>query len=286
MRSETVPGNITLSNGLKMPSVGLGVYKMKDGREVISSILAALEEGYRLIDTASFYNNEEGVGDAIRQSGIPREEIFVTSKLWIDDMRSDNTRQAFERSLEKLGFDYLDLYLIHWPVPGKYIDAWQTMQELYAEGKVKAIGVSNCLEHHLEEIREEGGVQPMLIQNEFHPRLIQQDLIDHCQNRGIQYQAWSPLMRGKILDNEVLKEIGQKYQKTAAQVILRWAIQKGVCVLPKSVHKERIRENSQIFDFKLSAGDMESINSLENGTRTGAHPDEFMDYFRKKGVIG
>ncbi|MUP46085.1 aldo/keto reductase [Gramella sp. BOM4] len=285
MKSESLPGSITLRNGLDMPSVGLGVYKMKDGREVISSILAAIEEGYRLIDTASFYDNEEGVGEAIRQSGIPRKEIFVTSKLWIDDIRSNNTRQAFERSLEKLGFDSLDLYLIHWPVPGKYLDAWQTMQELYAEGKVKAIGVSNCLKHHLEALREIGGIQPVLVQNEFHPRLIQQDLIDYCQKRDIQYQAWSPLMRGKILDHNLLKEIGQKYQKTAAQVILRWALQKRVAVLPKSVHNERIRENMQIFDFELSDAETNRIDSLEDNTRTGAHPDEFMDYFRKKGVI-
>lgn len=279
MKLSNIKGRVSLNNGIEMPFLGLGVYKADDGDEVVNSIKNALEAGYRLIDTASFYKNEEGVGKAIRESIIPREEIWVTSKIWIDDQGLNSTRSAFERTLEKLGFDYLDLYLIHWPVPGKYLDTWKILQELYKEGLVKAIGVSNCLKHHLEKIKKQGGVQPMVLQNEFHPKLIQQDLLNYCVEHNIQYQAWSPLMRGEILDNEILKELAGKYQKSVAQIVIRWDLQKGVATIPKSVHKNRIIENSDVFDFELSAEEIQSIDSLEDNSRTGAHPDHFMEYF-------
>ncbi|MCB7479807.1 aldo/keto reductase [Christiangramia sediminis] len=281
MKITDLKGTTRLSNGVEMPYLGLGVYKAEDGEEVINSIHYALDAGYRLIDTAAFYKNEEGVGEAIKKLNIDREDIFVTSKLWIDDQGPDKTRKALEDSLDKLGLEYLDLYLIHWPVPGKYLESWKVMQDLYAEGKIKAIGVSNCLQHHLESIKKLGGVQPMLLQNEFHPRLIQQELLDYCTQNEIQYQAWSPLMRGEILDNTKVKAIAEKYQKSVAQIILRWDLQKGVASIPKSVHKSRIIENAEIFDFALTTEDLVEIDSLENETRTGAHPDHFMEYFQK-----
>lgn len=265
-----------------MPYLGLGVYKTKDGAEVMNSIEHALNVGYRLIDTAAFYENEEGVGEAIRKSELPREEIFVTTKIWITDLETNSTKKAFENSLRRLGLDYVDLCLIHWPVPGKYLDAWKSLQEIYETGKLRAIGVSNCLIHHLESIKELEGLKPMLLQNEFHPKLIQQELLDYCKKHKIQYQAWSPLMRGKILDNSVIKKLADKYAKTPAQIILRWDLQKGVATIPKSVHRNRIIENTDIFDFRLKSEEVSQIDSLEDGTRTGAHPDNFMDHFRQK----
>lgn len=279
MKITDINGKVKLVNGVEMPYLGLGVYKADDGKEVINSIEHALEAGYRLIDTAAFYGNEEGVGEAIRNSEIPRKEIFVTSKIWIDDQGTDSTRKAFKDSLDRMGLDYLDLYLIHWPVPNKFMDSWKILQELYAEGFIKSIGVSNCLKHHLESIQELGGVQPMVLQNEFHPRLVQQELIDYCKVRNIQYQGWSPLMRGEILNDSVIKEIAEKYNKSAAQIIIRWDLQKEVVTIPKSVHKERIIENSDVFDFELSPEDILRIDALEDSTRSGAHPDHFMEHF-------
>ena len=282
MQVSNINETVKLKNGVEMPYLGLGVYKAQDGEEVINSVSHALSSGYRLIDTASFYGNEEGVGEAIRNSDVPRDEIFVTTKIWIDDQERGSVRKAFETSLDKLGLEYIDLYLIHWPVPGKYLEVWKVLQTLYKEGKVKAIGVSNCLVHHLESFKELGGIQPMLVQNEFHPKLVQQKLLDYCELNNIQYQAWSPLMRGRILDNQLLKGLASRYGKTPAQVVLRWALQKGVAIIPKSVHKERIVENSEIFDFQLTADEVKAIDTLNDDTRTGAHPDNFMEHFRKK----
>ncbi|SDR92983.1 aldo/keto reductase [Gramella sp. MAR_2010_147] len=279
MNLANIDGKTKLANGLQMPYLGLGVYKAESGKEINSAIKCALSAGYRLIDTAAFYANEEGVGKAIRESDIPREDIFVTSKIWIEDQGAQSTRKAFETSLKNLGMDYLDLYLIHWPVPGKYLESWKVMQELYEEGKLKAIGVSNCLIHQLEDIKKVGGVQPMVLQNEFHPKLIQQDVVNYCQENNIQYQAWSPLMRGEILDNALIKEIAEKYKKSIAQIVLRWDLHKGVATIPKSVHKNRIIENAAIFDFELTEDELKSIDSLEDNTRTGAHPDHFMEHF-------
>lgn len=281
MKITDISGTAKLHNGTEMPYLGLGVYKTKDGAEVKAAINFALEAGYRHIDTASFYKNEEGVGEAVKTSAIPREEIFVTTKVWNDDQGYEETLKAFEVSLQKLKMDYVDLYLIHWPVPGKYLETWTALEKIYKEGKAKAIGVCNCLPHHIEAIMDEGHIKPMLLQNEFHPRLVQQPVIDFCKKNEIQYQAWSPLMRGRILENEKLRKLASKYGKSPAQIIIRWDLQKGVITIPKSVHKERIEENADIFDFQLSSEEVALIDSLDREERTGAHPDHFMDHFAK-----
>ncbi|SHI50883.1 Aldo/keto reductase [Mesonia phycicola] len=281
MKITDITGKVTLHNGIEMPYLGLGVYKSKDGNEVVKAIHNALEAGYRLIDTASFYNNEEGVGEAIKTSSVARDQIFVTTKVWNDDQGYENTLKAFEVSRSKLNLDYIDLYLIHWPVPDVLEGTWRALEKLYKDGKVKAIGVSNCLTHQLETIKKSGSIKPMVLQNEFHPKLLQQDLIDYCKKENIQYQAWSPLMRGRILENEVIKEIANKYNKSVAQIIIRWDLQKGVLTIPKSVHKQRIIENASVFDFTLTDEEISTIDLLDNDERTGAHPDHFMEHFNK-----
>ncbi len=280
MELKDITTATTLHNGLKMPILGLGVYKAKNGNEVINAIHYALEAGYRHIDTAAFYNNEEGVGEAVRETEIRREEIFITTKVWNDDQGYQNTLDAFGRSIKKLGLDYIDLYLIHWPVPEKYPETWKAMEKLYQVGKVKAIGVSNFLIHHLENLAENGRIKPMVLQNEFHPRLIQQPILDYCKANNIQLVSWSPLMRGSILKEKTIQMLGKKYRKTEAQIVIRWHLQKGVVTIPKSVHRNRIFENADIFDFELTEGDMQLIDSLDTEERTGAHPDNFMDHFR------
>lgn len=282
MKITDISGTAKLHNGIEMPYLGLGVYKTKDGAEVKAAVNSAFDAGYRHIDTASFYKNEEGVGEAVKTSAIPREEIFVTTKVWNDDQGYEETLKAFEVSLQKLKMDYVDLYLIHWPVPKKYLETWKALEKIYEEGRAKAIGVCNCLPHHIESIIENGQIKPMLLQNEFHPRLVQQPVIDFCKNNGIQYQAWSPLMRGRILDNEKLKDLASKYEKSPAQIIIRWDLQKGVLTIPKSVHKERIEENASVFDFELSSEEIALVDSLDREERTGAHPDHFMEHFANK----
>ncbi|WP_029033802.1 aldo/keto reductase [Salinimicrobium terrae] len=280
MDIKDISGTTTLRNGIAMPVLGLGVYKAKEGREVIESVQHALEAGYRHIDTASFYGNENGVGEAIRTSNIPREDVFVTTKVWNDDQGFEQTLSAFDSSLKELGMDYADLYLIHWPVPGKYLETWKALEKLYNEGRVKAIGVSNCLEHHLNEILENFEIVPMVLQNEFHPRLVQQPLLNFCKRNNIQYEAWSPLMRGEVFKLDILKELADNYNKTVAQLIIRWNLQKGVVTIPKSVHRDRIFENADVFDFVISGECVRRIDSLDRGERTGAHPNNFMDHFR------
>ncbi|MBW2960618.1 aldo/keto reductase [Mesonia sp. JHPTF-M18] len=281
MNITDIQGKITLHNGIEMPYLGLGVYKSKDGNEVKNAISFALNAGYRLIDTASFYGNEKGVGEAIRESKLSRDEIFVTTKVWNDDQGYENTLKAFEISIKKLGLDYLDLYLIHWPVPDVLEETWQALEKLYIEGKVKAIGVCNCLKHQLETIKKSGTILPMVLQNEFHPKLVQQELIDYCKKQNIYYQAWSPLMRGQILNNKTLTEIARKYNKSVAQIIIRWDLQKGILTIPKSVHKNRIEENAAVFNFQLSSDEIKKIDALHTNERTGAHPDHFMEHFSK-----
>jgi methylglyoxal/glyoxal reductase len=265
----------TLHNGVKMPWFGLGVYKAKEGTEVIESVKAAIKNGYRSIDTASFYQNEEGVGQAIKEAGVPREELFITTKVWNDDQGYESTLKAFESSLCKLGLDYLDLYLIHWPVAGKYKETWRALETLYKEGRVRAIGVSNFHVHHLDDLLNDAEIKPLVNQIEYHPHLTQTELLSYCKKEGIQLEAWSPLKRGGLFDDPVIIGIAEKYQKSPAQVILRWDLQNGVVTIPKSTKEHRINENADVFDFELSEQDMAAISSLNKNDRIGANPDNF-----------
>nr|WGD66154.1 aldo/keto reductase [Bacillus velezensis] len=269
----------TLHNGVEMPWFGIGVFKVEEGAELVNAVKTALVHGYRSVDTAAIYGNEEGVGEGIRQglqeAGLKREDIFVTSKVWNADLGYEETLKAFDTSLEKLGLDYLDLYLIHWPVEGKYIDAWRALETLYRDGRIKAIGVSNFQIHHLKHLMKETEIKPMINQVEYHPRLTQKELLAFCTEQGIQLEAWSPLMQGQLLDHPVLQEIAEKYGKSAAQVILRWDLQNGVITIPKSTKKHRIEENANVFDFELSADDMKRIDDLNENLRVSPDPDNF-----------
>lgn len=265
---------IKLNNGVEMPAFGLGVFKA--GKDTYSAVRAALDYGYRLIDTAMIYYNEEEVGRAIKDSGIAREEIFLTTKLWTDDIRADRVEHAYYDSLNKLNMDYADLYLIHWPVRGKSIDAYRAMEQLYSKGKVRAIGVSNFFEHHLNDLIENTEVVPAVNQVEIHPFLSNQDLIQYCKDKGIPAQSWSPLARGKYFDDITINEIARKYNKTPAQVIIRWHLEKGLSVIPKSVNPYRIKENAGVFDFELSDNDLIMLDSLNANMRTGSNPDDYL----------
>lgn len=269
----------TLHNGVKMPWFGLGLSNAKEGDEVINAVKTAIVHGYRSFDTAALYGNETGVGQGIREgleaAGLAREELFITSKVWNSDLGYESALAAFETSLQKTGLDYLDLYLIHWPVQDKFKDSWRALETLYREGRVKAIGVSNFHIHHLEELLKDADIKPMVNQVEYHPRLTQQELHAFCKTQGIQLEAWSPLMQGKLLEEPVLVEIAAKLEKTVAQVILRWDLQNGVVTIPKSAKEFRIIQNSQIFDFELTEDDMERISSLNENRRVGPDPDNF-----------
>lgn len=275
MKITDIKGTVTLANGVEMPYLGLGVYLAREGNEVINACRFALDAGYRHIDTASLYENEKGVGQAVKQSGIPRNEIFITSKVWNSDQGYESTLRAFDQSLKKLDSDYIDLYLVHWPVKGKYKETWRALEKIYKDGKVRAIGVSNFLKHQLEDLLTSVEIVPMVNQVEFHPYAVQQDLIDFCHARNIRFEAWSPLMQGKIFEIDTLKKIAARYNRTVAQIILRWDLQKGVITIPKSVRQEIIISNSQLFDFELSAEDMKTIDALDKNQRVGAHPDYF-----------
>jgi len=264
-----------LNNGLKMPWLGFGVFKMSDGQEVEQAVRHALEVGYRSIDTAAAYRNEGGVGKAIRESGIPREDIFLTTKLWNQDQRQKRTVEAFEESLERLGTDYVDLYLIHWPVKGCYRETWKAMEEIYQSGRAKSVGVSNFLVHHLEDIMADGHVVPAVNQIEFHPFLIQPKLLTFCQEHKIQVEAWSPLMQGQIVNEPSVRKVAEKHNKTPAQIALRWDLQHEVVTIPKSVRPGRIAENAELFDFELSQEDMNALDALDEGRRIGPDPDNF-----------
>lgn len=275
MSITNVNGSFTLNNGIKMPYLGLGVFECKNNEEVVNAVGWAIDAGYRHIDTAAIYRNEDGVGTGIRQSGIHREDIFVTSKVWNADQGYESTIHAFEQSLNLLELDYLDLYLIHWPVKGKYIETWKALEYLYREKRVRAIGVSNFMEHHLVSLLKEAEIVPMVNQLEFHPYLVQQELLDFCVSKGIQYESWSPLMKGKVLEVDLMYELADKYQKTIVQVVLRWNLQKGVVTIPKSSRQERIVSNADLFDFQISKEDMKRINSLDRNLRVGPDPDNF-----------
>jgi diketogulonate reductase-like aldo/keto reductase len=267
----------TLHNGVKMPRFGLGVFQVEDGEEVIQSIKSALDIGYRSIDTASLYGNEKGVGQAIAESNIPREELFITTKVWNSEQGYESTLASFESSMKKLGLEYLDLFLIHWPAPalGKYKETWKALEKLYKDGRVRAIGVSNFKEHHLDDILSDCEIKPMVNQVEYHPLLTQEPLHAYCKKHQIQLEAWSPLKQGHVLGLPTIVELAEKYKKSPAQIVLRWDFQNEVVTIPKSVKKHRIAENADIFDFELSQEDMDRISSLNEDMRNGPDPDEF-----------
>lgn len=269
----------TLHNGVEMPLLGLGVFRVEDGQELIDAVKIAIKNGYRSIDTAAIYGNEVGVGKGIRKGiedgNIAREDLFITSKVWNSELGYEETIAAYEESLTKLGLDYLDLYLIHWPVEGKYKAAWKALETLYKEGRVKAIGVSNFQIHHLEELMKDAEINPMINQVEYHPRLTQKELHNFCREHQIQLEAWSPLMAGQLLDNEELQEIASKYGKSVAQIIVRWDLQNNVITIPKSTKEQRIIENANVFDFKLTKEDMKQIDLLNKNHRVGPDPDNF-----------
>ncbi|KGR79937.1 aldo/keto reductase [Ureibacillus manganicus] len=265
----------TLENGVKMPYLGLGVYKMTDHEEAIHAMTKALEVGYRAIDTAALYGNEEEVGEVIRASSIPREEIYITTKVWNSDQGYDNTLRAFEISLKKLGLEYIDLYLTHWPVKEKFVETYRAIERLYEEKLIRVPGVSNHHQHHLEKIFVKANVKPMVNQIELHPYLSQKPLLNFCQDQTIAVTAWGPLGRGKIIEDTTIEQLSAKYNKTAAQIILRWHYQNDVITIPKSVTPSRIEENMNVFDFELTQEDMLAMEGLNKDFRTGQDPDHF-----------
>jgi 2,5-diketo-D-gluconate reductase A len=266
---------LAFHDGHSIPQIGLGVYKISDD-EAAAVVRTALEMGYRLIDTASMYENEEGVGRGIRESGIPRSEIFVTTKFWMDDLGYDNTKAALRKSLDLLGMDYVDLYMIHWPAPerGLYTESWRAMEELHDEGLSTSIGMSNFHTNHLDDIFAMATKKPVINQIEIHPWLTQEKTAAYNAEHSLVTQAWSPLARGQILDEPTLVELGGKYEKSVAQLIIRWHIQRGFAVIPKSVTPARIKANTEVFDFEISAEDMARMSGLNKNYRTGVDPND------------
>ena len=265
----------TLANGILMPRLGLGVYKMTDRDETLQAITTAIDLGYRAIDTAALYYNEEEVGEAIRNASVKREELFVTTKVWNSDQGYDNTLRAFETSLKKLDMDYVDLYLTHWPVEGKFVDTYRAIERLYDEKLIRVPGVSNHHEHHLQQVLASCNVAPMVNQVELQPYLNQAELRAFCQEHQIAVTAWSPLGRGHVLNDETIIRIAADYGVTPAQVIIRWHLQNDVIVIPKSVTPSRIKENSDVFHFELTEATMQEMNALNRNERFGQSPDSF-----------
>ncbi|MGO1057742.1 aldo/keto reductase [Planococcus sp. FY231025] len=267
---------ITLNNGLQMPQLGFGVWQVPDD-EATDAVRKAIESGYRSIDTAMIYQNEKGVGKAIKEAGVPREELFITTKVWNSDQGYDATLRAYEESLERLGLDYVDLYLIHWPTPefDQFVDTYKAMEKLYNDGRVKAIGVCNFEIEHLQRLLDECDVVPVLNQIECHPYLAQNELKEFCAKHDIFIEAWSPLDQGgEVLSDETVKRIAESHGKSPAQVVLRWHLQNNTIVIPKSVTPSRIEENFQVFDFELSTDEMDAIIELNKDRRKGSHPNE------------
>ncbi len=263
---------VKLNNGVKMPMIGLGTFQMRSGKETQQAVLTALKAGYRLIDTAQMYGNEEDVGIALKKSGIPREEVFITTKLWNSEHGYQKALDACEESLEKLGLPYVDLYLIHWPVQKLRNETWKAMVTLLEEGKCRAIGISNYMIRHLEDLLAHTDTVPAVNQVEFSPYLYLKDLLDFCRNHKIQLEAYSPLTKGHKLNDPKLAAIAKKYSKTTAQILIRWVLQKEVVVIPKSSHQERILENADVFDFEISPADMKLLDSFNQNMRTSWDP--------------
>lgn len=275
MSIQSLSDAAILYNGVKMPWLGLGVWRAQEGGEVENAVKTAIRIGYRSIDTAAMYGNEAGVGRAVRESGVRREELFITTKVWNTDQGYDSTLAAFEASLQRLGIDYVDLYLIHWPVAGKYKETWKALEKIYRDGRARAIGVSNFQVHHLEDLMADAEIKPMVNQVEFHPYLTQVELREYCSQHGIQVEAWRPLMKGEVANVPEIRELAVKYGKTPAQIVLRWNLQHGVVTIPKSVSESRIRENANLFDFELSQEDMAKLDGLNRNQRFGPDPDNF-----------
>ncbi|MBI3297274.1 MAG: aldo/keto reductase [Elusimicrobia bacterium] len=266
--------SVTLNDGRRMPQLGLGVYQSEPGPAARQAVKWALEAGYRHIDTAKRYDNESDVGEALRESGLPRESVFVTTKLWNDDQGYEPALKAFEASRKRLGLEYVDLYLLHWPVPGKRLDSWSALRTLQREGRVRSIGVSNFLERHLSELIEDSGVVPAVNQVEFSPFLHQKGLLEFCRSRGIVLESYGPLTQGLRLSHPAVADTAARLGRTPAQVMLRWAVQHGIVVIPKSVRRERIEENSRLFDFSIPPADMRRLDGLDEGLHTEWDPKD------------
>lgn len=270
-----------LNNGLEIPEVGFGTWQIPDGKEVKNAVLYALESGYRHIDTAKIYENEKGVGEAIQESNIPRGDIFLTTKVWNKDRGYDSTLKAFEKSLELLNTDYLDLYLIHWPANAQQFDnwkelnaeTWRAMEDLYDQGKIKSIGVCNFLVHHLEALKETARIDPMVNQIEYHPGYLQQEVVDYCKEKLILVEAWSPIGSGRILENKELKSIADHYKVSVAQLCIKFCLQNGILPLPKSVTPKNILSNLEVNNFTISDDDMQRISSMDEAGFSGLNPD-------------
>lgn len=272
--SLTIQSKVTLNNGVEIPYLGLGVFRSAEGKEAREAVRLSLELGYRHIDTAMIYGNEQSVGEAVRESSLPRSEIFVTTKLWNADQGYDSALEALETSLGKMGLEQVDLYLIHWPVQDKRLDSWRALETLYQQGRCRAIGVSNYMVHHLEELLEVAQVTPAVNQIELTPYNYRsrKDVVDFCRQHRIQVQAYSPLTRGQKLKDPRLVDIAQRYNKSTAQILIRWALERELIVLPKSAHPERIKENAAIFDFSISKEDLELLESFDEGLHVAWNP--------------
>lgn len=273
-------GNVVLNNGLKMPLVGYGVFRVPEGDDLAEAVKTAIAKGYRSIDTAQVYRNEESVGRGIRaaiEEGIvTREELFITSKVWNDGLSYEETLAAYDSSLEKIGLDYLDLYLVHWPgIDQNYLEVYKALEKIYQAGRVRSIGVSNFHVHHLESLLKETTVVPVINQIEFHPHLTQEEVRAYCKDKGIQVEAWSPLMNGSLLEETLIQELAAKYGKTPAQIVLRYDVQHGVVTIPKTMTPARMTENLAVFDFALTEQEMTQLDAMNDGLRCGPDPEKF-----------
>ncbi|MGE7989026.1 aldo/keto reductase [Lysinibacillus fusiformis] len=273
-------GTVTLNNGLKMPLVGYGVFRVPEGEDLAEAVKTAIAKGYRSIDTAQVYRNEESVGRGIRaaieEGMVTREELFITSKVWNDGLSYEETLAAYNSSLEKIGLDYLDLYLVHWPgIDTNYLDVYKALEKIYQDGRVRSIGVSNFHVHHLENLLKETTVVPVINQIEFHPHLTQEEVRAYCTDKGIQVEAWSPLMNGALLEEALIQELASKYGKTPAQIVLRYDVQHNVVTIPKTMTATRMVENLDVFDFALTDGEIAQLDALNDGLRCGPDPERF-----------
>ncbi len=271
---------VTLNNGLKMPLVGYGVFRVPEGEDLAEAVKTAIAKGYRSIDTAQVYRNEESVGRGIRaaieEGLVTREELFITSKVWNDGLSYEETLAAYDSSLEKIGLDYLDLYLVHWPgIDTNYVEVYKALEKIYQDGRVRSIGVSNFHVHHLEKLLKETKVIPVINQIEFHPHLTQEEVRAYCTDKDIQVEAWSPLMNGALLEEALIQELASKYDKTPAQIVLRYDVQHNVVTIPKTMTATRMVENLDVFDFTLTDGEMAQLDALNDGLRCGPDPEKF-----------